>query len=107
MLDQSLVSQIVFLQGGMTRMTTTKTCDYLHPMRCLKQCCGTGNRVQVGLPATSLRPVSSVSHGVNRLTGISSSSSSSSSFNCTYNAANQRTQDTLADGSYWIYGVTH
>jgi RHS repeat-associated protein len=49
-----------------------------------------------------------LSHGVNRLTQISSvggaSSASPISFNYTYNQANQRTQNVLADGSYWIYG---
>jgi hypothetical protein len=44
---------------------------------------------------------------LNRLTQISSQPSASGipavSFNY-YNAANQRTKDVLADGSYWIYG---
>ncbi|MDR3574548.1 MAG: RHS repeat-associated core domain-containing protein [Anaerolineaceae bacterium] len=40
---------------------------------------------------------------LNRLTGISSSSSFSSSFSYAYNTANQRTKDTLVDGSYWLY----
>jgi RHS repeat-associated protein len=42
---------------------------------------------------------------LNRLTQISSAPSASSaiSFNYSYNNANQRTQDTLVDGSYWIY----
>jgi RHS repeat-associated protein len=48
-----------------------------------------------------------LSHGVNRLTQISSvggaSSASPISFNYTYNQANQRTKNVLADGSYWIY----
>jgi YD repeat-containing protein len=45
---------------------------------------------------------------LNRLTGISSSGSAGVPpaifFNYNYNNANQRTKDTLADGSYWIYG---
>jgi len=45
---------------------------------------------------------------LNRLTGISSvggaSSASPISFNYNYNAANQRTRNALADGSYWVYG---
>jgi RHS repeat-associated protein len=45
---------------------------------------------------------------LNRLTSISSvggaSSASPISFNYNYNPANQRTKDTLADSSYWIYG---
>ena len=43
----------------------------------------------------------------NRLTGISSGASSSTEFQfipVSYNAASQRTQVTLADGSYWLYG---
>ena len=45
---------------------------------------------------------------LNRLTQISSVGSAGTppaiSFAYQYNSANQRTQDTLADGSYWIYG---
>jgi hypothetical protein len=45
---------------------------------------------------------------LNRLTQISSAPSASYTlpvtFNYNYNTANQRTKDTLADGSYWIYG---
>ena len=44
---------------------------------------------------------------LNRLTQISSASSaaytSPLTYNYNYNSANQRTKDTLADGSYWIY----
>jgi len=42
---------------------------------------------------------------LNRLTQISSVTSASSAvnFNYQYNNANQRTKNTLADGSYWIY----
>ena len=70
--NSPLVSQIAFTQSGTTRMTTSKTYDYL-----------------------------------NRLTQISSvggaSSASPQTFNYNYNPANQRTKDTLADGSYWVY----
>jgi RHS repeat-associated protein len=45
---------------------------------------------------------------LNRLTQISSAPSASYTspltFNYNYNPADQRTKDTLADGSYWIYG---
>ena len=45
---------------------------------------------------------------LNRLTQISSVPSASGvlpfTYNYSYNAANQRTNDTLADGSYWKYG---
>jgi RHS repeat-associated protein len=45
---------------------------------------------------------------LNRLTQISSAPSASYTlplaFNYNYNPANQRTKNTLADGSYWIYG---
>ncbi len=43
---------------------------------------------------------------LNRLTQISSTPSASSalSFSYGYNSANQRTNDTLADSSYWVYG---
>jgi RHS repeat-associated protein len=45
---------------------------------------------------------------LNRLTTISSSPGASGLmpvvFNYNYNPANQRTKNTLADGSYWIYG---
>jgi len=45
---------------------------------------------------------------LNRLTQISSAPSASYTlpltFNYNYNPANQRTKDTLADGSYWVYG---
>jgi len=42
---------------------------------------------------------------LNRLTSISSAPSATNtvSFNYSYNNANQRVRDTLADGSYWIY----
>jgi YD repeat-containing protein len=44
---------------------------------------------------------------LNRLTQISSQPGaagvSALAFNYGYNAANQRTQDKLADGSYWVY----
>jgi RHS repeat-associated protein len=44
---------------------------------------------------------------LNRLTQISSAPGGSYTlpltFNYNYNAANQRTEDTLADGSYWVY----
>ena len=44
---------------------------------------------------------------LNRLTQISSAPSAAYvlplTFNYNYNAANQRTKDTLADGSYWVY----
>jgi RHS repeat-associated protein len=45
---------------------------------------------------------------LNRLTQMSSAPSASSTlpltFNYNYNPANQRTKDTLTDGSYWVYG---
>jgi len=45
---------------------------------------------------------------LNRLTQISSAASAAYtlplSFNYNYNPADQRTKDTLADGSYWVYG---
>ena len=45
---------------------------------------------------------------LNRLTQISSAPSAAytlpQTFNYNYNPANQRTKDTLADGSYWVYG---
>ena len=45
---------------------------------------------------------------LNRLTQISSAPSAAytlpQTFNYNYNPANQRTRDTLADGSYWVYG---
>ena len=45
---------------------------------------------------------------LNRLIAISSQPSGTGvppvSFNYAYNPANQRTQDKLADGSYWVYG---
>ena len=45
---------------------------------------------------------------LNRLTQISSAPSASYvsplTYNYNYNPANQRTKDTLADGSYWVYG---
>ena len=45
---------------------------------------------------------------LNRLTQISSAPSAAYvlplTFNYNYNPANQRTKDTLADGSYWVYG---
>jgi hypothetical protein len=66
------LAEFNFKQNTVTRMTTTKSYDYL-----------------------------------NRLTQISSASSqlpTPISYSYTYNAANQRTHTTLADGSYWIYG---
>jgi RHS repeat-associated protein len=67
------VSQITYKQGSATRMTTSKTYDYL-----------------------------------NRLTQISSAPAAAYTqpltFNYGYNPANQRIKDTLADGTYWIYG---
>ena len=45
---------------------------------------------------------------LNRLTQICSAPSAAytlpQTFNYNYNPANQRTKDTLADGSYWVYG---
>ncbi len=45
---------------------------------------------------------------LNRLTQISSAPSASYTppliYNYNYNPANQRTKDTLADGTYWVYG---
>ena len=45
---------------------------------------------------------------LNRLTQISSAPGAANvlplTFNYNYNLANQRTRDTLADGSYWVYG---
>ena len=45
---------------------------------------------------------------LNRLTAISSLGSArvppAISFNYNYNPANQRTKNTLVDGSYWVYG---
>jgi len=45
---------------------------------------------------------------LNRLTQISSSPGAAYTlpltYNYSYNSANQRTKDTLADGSYWVYG---
>lgn len=67
--NSALVESIAFKQSGTTRMTTTKSYDY-----------------------------------VNRLTGISSTSSvAAASFGYTYNSANQRTRVDEADGSYWLY----
>jgi RHS repeat-associated protein len=71
--NSPLVRQIVFANSGATRMTTTKQYDYL-----------------------------------NRLTGISSvggtsSMSPVSTFNYRYNPANQRTQTTNIDNSFWAY----
>ena len=68
--NSSLVSNLVFMSGGTTRMTTTKTWDNL-----------------------------------NRLSTITSSAgvTNVASFAYQYNSANQRTQVTLADGSYWVY----
>jgi len=71
--NSPLVSEIVFQNNGVTRMTTTKQYDYL-----------------------------------NRLTQISSAPSAAHvlplTYNYNYNPANQRTKNTLADGSYWVYG---
>ena len=67
----ALVPTLEFQQSDATRMTTTKSYDFL-----------------------------------NRLTSISSAGSqlpAPSSFGYTYNGANQRTQNTLADGSFWSY----
>jgi RHS repeat-associated protein len=70
--NSPLVGQITFKSNSVTRMTTTKSYDYL-----------------------------------NRLTQISSAPTGSGqlplNFNYNYNNANQRTKDTLVDGSYWIY----
>jgi RHS repeat-associated protein len=45
---------------------------------------------------------------LNRLTQVSSQAGAAGvpalAFNYAYNTANQRTQDRLADGSYWVYG---
>jgi YD repeat-containing protein len=85
-------------------MTTGKQYDDFHPVRY-----GANNDMisRVSCLATGgSRCVWSLSHGVNRLTQISSQSSASIpavSFNYSYNSANQRTQDQLADGSHWAY----
>jgi len=86
-------------------MTTGKQYDDFHPVRY-----GTNNDMisRASYLATGgSRSVWSLSHGVNRLTQISSSPAGSGqpaqTFNYSYNAANQRTKDKLADGSYWVY----
>ena len=76
--NSPLVSQITFANNGITRMTTTKTYDYL-------------NR---------LTSISSV--------GGASSTSPISSFNYNYNSANQRTRADIGGASstsptYWVY----
>ena len=66
-----MISSIEFKNGTTSRMTTTKTYDYL-----------------------------------NRLTSIANGATGQAlpvSFHYTYNTANQRTRNTWADGSYWVY----
>jgi hypothetical protein len=73
--NSPLVGQIVFQSNGQTRMTTTKSSDYL-------------NRL------TAITTVG----------GASSTSPTIAAFTYQYNSADQRTRATVApDGSYWDY----
>jgi RHS repeat-associated protein len=74
--NSPLVGQIGFANHGQTVMTTTKTYDYL-------------NR----LTFTGSAPAPGAGNGTSPLP----------SFNYAYNTANQRTQVTNTDSSYWVY----
>ncbi len=69
----SLVSQILFQQGGQTRLKTTKQYDHL-------------NRLQ---------SISSVTNGAATAIPLARA--------YTYDPVSQRTRATLSDGSYWLY----
>jgi len=103
--NSPLVEQIWFTNSSARIMTTTKSYDKLHPVRW-----GVGHPNGATTTLSRIHALKqnewpSLSHGVNRLTGISSAPSASSavSFNYAYNSANQRTSVTNADGSFWLY----
>jgi len=123
-----VIREVTYQQGCATRMTRTKQFDYQRV--CLKN----GNRPAAALLSVRFvgpfltarfgdarnRPPRAQPKSLtadpfrffrptpNRLTQISSAPSASYTlpltFNYNYNPANQRTSDTLADGSYWVYG---
>jgi YD repeat-containing protein len=105
--NSSLVGQIAFQHSGATQMTTAQQYDNFHPVRYGKHKPAFRRRCE----SRWLRPVAQwcaqLSHGVNRLTSISSTGGALSagpmSFNYAYNLGNQRTQTTLVDGSHWAY----
>jgi RHS repeat-associated protein len=87
-----LLSQIVFATNGMTRMTTSKTYDYLNRLTAISSQ-PTAQLVRHSFPAR--HSFNDGGSGGGSLQPIASALS--------YNAANQRTKNTLADGSYWMY----
>ncbi|MFZ5697748.1 MAG: type IV secretion protein Rhs, partial [Pseudomonadota bacterium] len=80
--NSPLVGSITFKQSGATRLTTTKSCDFL-------------NR---------LISITSVPLGAPELPGGGGSASSAVSAEYDYNTANQRTRVTREDAAYWDYG---
>ena len=81
-------------------MTTQNTYDDAYPVRCgpgRTSCC---NCLEQDWPVSAGGCLARLSHGVNRLTG----KSSALNINYQYNAAGQRTNVALTDGSYWSYG---
>jgi YD repeat-containing protein len=90
--NSPLVSQIVFATNGMTRMTTSKTYDNLNRLTAISSL-PTAQLVRHSFPAR--HSFSGGGSGGGSLQPIASAFS--------YNPANQRTKDTLADGSYWMY----
>ena len=74
--NSPLVGQITFKQNTTTRMTTTKSYDYLNRLLWVGSAPGSG--AGSGVPPLP-------------------------SFTYQYNDANQRIRATLADGSYWVY----
>jgi RHS repeat-associated protein len=90
--NSPLVGQIVFATNGMTRMTTSKTYDNLNRLTAISSL-PTAQLVRHSFPAR--HSFSGGGSGGGSLQPIASALS--------YNAANQRTQNTFSDGSHWVY----
>ena len=82
-------------------MTHQNTYDYVHPVRYGAHKPASCHYLERSWAELAGQCCAALSHGVNRLTG----KSSTLNFNCRYNAAGQRARATLLDdGSDWLYG---
>jgi RHS repeat-associated protein len=89
--NSSLVGQVMFKASTVTRMTTSKQYDYFHPMRYGERKRAFHKRCESPWPRPVTRCCLPLSHGVNRLSSISSTPSNAFAYQ--YNSANQRTMN--------------
>jgi hypothetical protein len=80
-----LLRQTVFTNTA-TRMTTSKQYDYFHPVRCGERKKARCRRCEIRWPTPLAQCHAELSHGVNRLSSISSTPSNAFAYQ--YNAAN-------------------